>query len=202
MTARPRAPRRRRRQTTWHPGEEAAPRRETAVLPGSSHQLRRFAGRVGCRLIEPLLHPARNALPLQRLLEFAADELIFFAIRDGASALPQVDRAVIQQLLAGTPRLARTLIVRPVPGGDAQAFLADAEMLMEPIAAHGRGGDKTHRLVVLAQHLVGFAVPPRRDAERVRPSVRIALAFDADQHRRRGVLVRLRIAPGFMLSDP
>src|SRR5262249_55495255 len=95
------------------------------VISSHLHQLRRFAGSVRCRLIESLLHPARNAFSPERLLKLTTDELILFAIRDGASALVQLDCAIIQQLLAGAPRLARTLIVRAVPGGDAQALLAD-----------------------------------------------------------------------------
>src|SRR5262249_2538634 len=55
---------------------------------------------------------------------------------------------------------------------------------------------------VLAQHLVGLAVPPRRGAERLRPGIGVALALDADQHRGRGVLVRLGIAAGLVLADP
>src|SRR5262249_38719409 len=134
--------------------------------------------------------------------KFAANEFILLAVRDGAAALPQVDRPIVQQLLAGTPGLTRTLIVRPVPSGDPQALLADAEMLMEPIAAHGRGRNKAYWLIILAQHLIGSVILPWRDPERVRPSVGIAFAFDADEHRGGSMLVRLRIAPGFVLSDP
>src|SRR5262245_60765991 len=152
--------------------------------------------------VEFLTHPARDPFAFERRLEFPANGGILLVIRDGAAAFAQVDGAIVHELLAGTAGLARALVVGPVPGGDAQALLADAEMLMEPVAAHRRGRDQTDRLVVLAQHLVDLAVPPRRGAERFRPGIGVALALDADQHGGRGVLVRLGIAAGLVLADP
>src|SRR5207249_5188535 len=102
----------------------------------------------------------------------------------------QINGAIIHELLAGAARLARALVVGSVPGGDAQPFLADTEMLMEPVAAHGRGGYEANGLVILAQHLVCLALPPGRGAEDFRPRISVALALDADEHRGRGVLVR------------
>src|SRR5579864_7160355 len=89
-----------------------------------------------------------------------------------------------------------------MPGGDAQALLADAEMLVEPVAAHRRGRHHADRLIVLAQHAVGLAVLPWGEAEAVRPGVSITLALDADEHGGGSVPVSLRIAPGLVLPDP
>src|SRR5262249_13270725 len=120
-------------------------------------------------LVEFRIHPARDPFAREGRLEFPANGGILLVIRDGAAAFAQGDGAIVRELLAGTTGLARALVVGPVPGGDAQALLADSEMLVEPIAAHRRRRDQTDRLVVLAQHLVGLAVPPRRGAERSRP---------------------------------
>src|SRR5204862_3318250 len=100
---------------------------------------------------------------------------------------------------AGPPR---PLIVGAMPRRDAQSFLADPEMLMEPVARHRRRRDETNRLVVLAQNLVGSAILPRRGAKRFGPRIGVALALDADEHGGRLVLVRLGIAPGLVLPDP
>ena len=75
-------------------------------------------------------------------------------------------------------------------------------MLVKPVAAHGRGRDEAYRLVILAENPVGFAVLPRSGAERVRPSVGVALTLDADEHGGGGVLVRLRVPPSLVLADP
>src|SRR5262249_26475714 len=121
-------------------------------------------------------------------------------------ALPPLLKSTAACALRRSPArpagLAGALVVGPVPGGDAQALLGDAEMLVEPVAAHRRGRDQTDRLVVLAQHLVGLAVPPRRGAERFRPGIGVALALDADQHGGGGVLVRLGIAAGLVPAHP
>src|SRR5262249_15513551 len=152
--------------------------------------------------VEIRIHPAPHPLAFERRVAFPATGGICLVIRDGAAGFAQVDGAIVHALLAGTAGLARALVVGPVPGGDAQALLADAEMLMEPVAAHRRGRDQTDRLVVLAQHLVGLAVPPRRGAERFRPGIGVALALDADQHGGPGVLVLPCIATGLVLADP
>src|SRR5712691_4595801 len=111
------------------------------------------------------MHPARYARALERLLEFLADRGILLVVGDGAATLAQIDGAVIHELLAGKTGLARALVVGSVPGGDAQALLAHAEMLVEPVAAHGRRRDEPDRLVVLTEDLVGLAVLPRRGPE-------------------------------------
>src|SRR5262249_3924103 len=153
-------------------------------------------------LVEFRIHPARHALARERRLEFLANGGILLVIRYGAAAFAKIDGAVVHELLAGTAGLARALGVGPGPGGGAQAFLAGAEWLVDPVAAHGRRRDQPDRLVVLAQHLVGLAVPPRRGAERFRPGIGVALALDADQDGGGGVLVRLGIAAGLVLADP
>src|SRR5262249_4559483 len=146
-------------------------------------------------LVELGIHPARHALARERARELGADGRVLLMIRNGAAALAQINGAVIHELLAGNARLARALVVGPMPGGDAQPFLADAEMLMEPVSAHGRRRDEADRLVILAQHLVGFAILPWRGAKHLRPGIGIALALDADEHRGGSMLVRLGIAP-------
>src|SRR5262249_61106621 len=113
--------------------------------------------------------------------------------RFAAARFPEADSPVLQELPAGPAGLAGALVVGPVPGGDAQPLLADAEMLVVPVAAHRRRRDEPDRLVILAQHLVGLAVPPGRGAERLRPGIGVALALDADEHGGGGVLVGLRI---------
>src|SRR6202040_992612 len=122
-----------------------------------------------------------------RRLELLADCRVLLMVGNRAAAFAQIDGAVIHQLLAGHARLAGALIVRAVPGGDAQALFADAEMLVIPVAAHWRGRDQADRLVILAQDFVGLAVVPRRGAEHFRPRVGVALAFDANQHGRGSV---------------
>src|SRR5262245_26924250 len=123
-------------------------------------------------------------------------------VGDRAAALAQIDRAIVHELLARATRPPRTLIVGPVPRRDAQALFADPEMLMEPVALHRCCRDQADGLVILAQNLVGPAILPRCRAERLGPGVGVALAFDADEHRGRLVLVRLGIASGLVLADP
>src|SRR5262249_14585965 len=153
-------------------------------------------------LIKFRIHPACHAFALERRLELLADRGIFLVIGNGAAAFAQFDRAVVHELLARPTRFARALVVAPMPGGDAHAFLGDAEMLGAPAAAHGRGRDQADRLVLLAQDLVRLASVPGGRAERLRPRVGVAFAFDADQHGGGGVLMRFRIAAGLVLADP
>src|SRR5580692_10659817 len=152
--------------------------------------------------VELRIHPTRQPFALERRLKLLADRRIFLVIGNGAAAFAEIDGAVIHQLLAGHARLAGALVVRAVPGGDAQALFADAEMLVVPVAAHRRGRDQTDRLVILAQNFIRLAVLPRRGAEHFRPRIGVALAFDADEHGGGGVLVRLGIAAGLVLADP
>src|SRR5262249_49623088 len=153
-----------------------------------SHHHFAFRGRA---LVKFRIHPARKPLARERRFEFPANGGILLVIGDGAAAFAPFDCAIVHELLARAARLARALVVGSVPGGDAQPCLADAEMLMEPAAAHRCSRNETDRLVILAQDLVRPAVPPRRGAERFRPGIGIALALDADEHGGGGVLVRL-----------
>ena len=89
-----------------------------------------------------------------------------------------------------------------MPGRNAKAIFADAEMLMKPVTAHRRGRDDAAVFIVLTQHLVLIAVFPRSHAEAFRPGVGVTLAFDAKQHGGGHVLVRLGIATGLVVSNP
>src|SRR3984957_20525884 len=129
---------------------------EYAISHHVAHHHFAFAWRP---LVKFRIHPARQPFALEDRLEFLADRRVLLMIGDGAAALAKINGAVIHQLLAGHARFARALVVRAVPGGDAQAHFADAEMLVIPIAAHGRGRDETDRLVILAQDFVRLAVP-------------------------------------------
>src|SRR5581483_9877283 len=113
-----------------------------------------------------------------------------------------IDGAGIDRLLAGNAGLAGALIVGAVPGREAQRLGAGAEMLVEPVAAHRGGRDEADRLVIDALHLVGLARLPRVLTDRSRPGVAVALAGQADEHRRRGMRMRLGVAAGLMLADP
>ena len=123
-------------------------------------------------------------------------------IGDRAAALLQVDRAIIHDRLARQARLARTRVVGAEPRGEAQRILRYAEVLVEPVPRHRRGGDHAAIFVVLPLHLVGKAILPRRGAETGRPCVGVALALQADQDRRRGMGMRLGITPRLVLADP
>src|SRR5262249_31135870 len=79
-------------------------------------------------LVEFRIHPARHAFARERRLEFLANGGILLVIRYGAAAFAEIDSAGGHELLAGTAGLARALVVGPLPGGDAQAFLADSQM--------------------------------------------------------------------------
>src|ERR1700726_2152150 len=109
-------------------GREVEPASRPNLHDGA-HYLLAFARRA---LVEFRVHPARHALALERLPELLADGRILLMIRDRAAALAEIDGAIVHELLARPARLARALVVGAVPGADAQAFLADAEMLVEP----------------------------------------------------------------------
>src|ERR1700726_1316989 len=89
-------------------------------MTGSHHTAPHLFALARRPLIEFRIHPARQAFALEDRLEFLADRRILLVIRDGAAAFAEIDSAVIHQLLAGHARFARALIVRAVPGGDAQ----------------------------------------------------------------------------------
>ena len=63
------------------------------------------------------------------------------------------------------------------------------------------GGDKADRLVIDPLHKMRLAVLPRIEAGMLGPSVRVALALDADEHGRRCVSMRLGVAAILMLAD-
>src|SRR6185437_15508007 len=96
-------------------------------------------------------------------------------------------------LFAGRAGLA-SRVMRAEPGGQPQRFFRGAEVLVVPACAAWRRRDEANRLVVDALDLVLMSVRPRIDAAPLRPGVGVALALDADQHRRAGVCVRLGVA--------
>ncbi len=66
-----------------------------------------------------------------------------------------------------------------------------AEVLVEPVASHGRRADHAHRLIGLPFHLVAMPGVPGLHPEPVGPSEAVAFAFDADEDRAGGMLVCL-----------
>src|SRR5215467_3153258 len=89
-------------------------------------------------LVELRIHPALDAFALERLDEFLADVGILLVIGNRAAALAEIDRTIVHELLARTARLSRPLVVWAVPRRNTQPFLADAEVLVEPVARHRR----------------------------------------------------------------
>ncbi len=90
---------------------------------------------------------------------------ILFAIRDRISALVEIDGAVIQEGLTWPAGLACEQVVRTVPRADAQRPIADAEVLVKPVAAHRCGADHSTIFVILPKNFIGFSALPRRRAE-------------------------------------
>src|SRR5580704_18196515 len=129
-------------------------------------------------------HAVLGAFALHGLGIFAAQERILHVIGDRRAAFRNIHRGVIGVLLARRAGLAAG-IVRAEPCGEAECFLRGAEMLVIPARAAWRRRYHTDRLVIDALDLVHLAVLPRRQAEALRPSIGVAPAFDADQHRRR-----------------
>src|SRR5690606_37128289 len=135
-------------------------------------------------LVEPLLHPVLGAFAGQGLGELLPDERILQPVRDGSAARrAQVDGAFVHDQLSRDAGPVNRMVVRTVPGEQAQRLLADAEMLVEPVSTELRAGYHAGRLVVLALDRFGVAVPPRRQAELGRPGVTVALAAEAYEHR-------------------
>src|SRR5205085_1353426 len=122
------------------------------------YDLRNLLAFTGRPHVEIRIHAQRDTLALERLLVFPADVAVFQVIGDRTAALAQIDGAVIHDLLVGTTRLARARVVDAEPGGKPQRFRTGAEVLVKPVAAHRSGRDHADRLVILAQHFVGFAV--------------------------------------------
>src|SRR5258707_13931536 len=108
-------------------------------------------------------------------------------MRNGVAAFGHVDGPFVGILLARNAGVVLAVMVGAVPADQAQRIAADAEMSMEPVAPVGRRGDEADGLIVLAENFRFLAVAPRRHADRSRPGVRVALAFDANQNSRRGV---------------
>src|SRR5262245_31459972 len=190
--------------TRWCPGRVLdgypAGTREperTSVPASRAHEFRHD----GALLVELGLHPARHAFRLKLALVLGADEGVFHPIGDRGAAFGDVHGGVIGVLLARWSGLA-TGIVRSEPGGQPQRLLRRAEMLVVPARAARRRRHHADGLVVDALDLVGMAVLPGRDAVAFRPSIGVALALEADQHRRRGVRMRLGIAAVLVLADP
>src|SRR5437667_5517187 len=153
--------------------------------------------------IEFLVPPELDALPPDRRLVFLSDMRVPVPVRDRVSAVLQVHGVVVEDLLPRPPRFAPGAPAEwPEPGHQTQRLAAHAEMLMEVLTSHRRGANHANGLIVLAQHLLRLARFPGARADVARPRVGIALARDADQHGCGFVRVRLRVPPGFMLSDP
>src|SRR5437899_1696657 len=131
--------------------------------------------------VEGIGHVRGHAVLLEDLLVFPADEGILVPIGNGGATVADVDGALVDRLLAGTAGLVGAMIVGAVPADQAQLLLAGAEMGVEPVAAERRRRHHADRLVVLAEHLVGLAVLPRREPERARPSIGVAGALDANE---------------------
>src|SRR5262245_35557506 len=87
-------------------------------------------------IVEFRVHAALDAFLRKRLLEFLADRGVLLVVGNGAAALAEVDGAVVHELLTRPAGTACALIVGAMPGGDAQAVRTDAEVLVEPVAAH------------------------------------------------------------------
>src|SRR5208282_5060860 len=146
-------------------------------------------------------HAVVDAGTFERRGVFLADERILHPIGYRGPALVDVHRGVIDMRLAGRTWLAPRRIGAE-PGGQAERLLGDAEMLVVPARAARRCRNHADRLVIDALHLVCLAVLPRRQTGALGPGVGVPLTLEADQHRRRGVRVRLGIAAVLVLADP
>src|SRR4051794_3083719 len=94
------------------------------------------------------------------------------------------------------------MIVGAEPRGETQRVLADAEMLVEPVARHRRRRHHAAEFVILPHHLVALAGFPRTRPEAFRPGVGVALALHADQDRGALVAMRLGVSARLVLADP
>src|SRR5581483_6463971 len=146
-------------------------------------------------------HARLGADFFERLLELFAQEGIFLVVGDRRAAVFHVDGAIVDGPFAGTAAVAARR-VGAEPGGETKRLLARAEVRVKPVAAHGRRAHHADRLVVLAADFFGRALFPGMGAELGRPGVGVAFAAETDQHRRRAVRVRFRIAAGLVLADP
>src|SRR5215470_2276907 len=149
----------------------------------------------------------RNSLSLRQqsavvaLIIFLPQKRILHVIGDRGAAFGNIHRRVVDMFLARRSRLAAG-IVRAEPCGEAERVLRCAEMLMKPACATGRRRHHADRLVIDAFDVVALAILPGREPQMLRPGVSVAFAFDADQHRRGRMCVRLRIVTVLVLPDP
>src|SRR5438552_12550679 len=173
----------------------------SAIMPGAPCSRARELGYDGAFLVEFGVHSARHPFRLELCLVLGADEGIFHPVWDRAAPFGDIHRGVVGVLLAGRAGLA-TRIMRPEPGGQAQRLLRRPEVLVVPARAAGRSRHHANRLVVDAPDLVGLTVLPRSDAASFRPGIGVALSFETNQHRGRGVRVRLGVTAVLVLPDP
>src|SRR5438874_3574396 len=112
-----------------------------------------------------------------------ADERVFLVIQDGPPTLvdaKQVARFdVVVAIVADSPAGVRTTPVIDHP----EWIAADAEVLVEPVAAARRRRHEAAREVLELAHLTRLAVFPRRWTDFNRPVVGVALAAQAHEHR-------------------
>src|SRR6185312_557022 len=94
-----------------------------------------FLGQLIAGDVDLVLHPRLGAVLGQSRLILLADEGILVLVGNGGAAVADVDGAGIERLLAGDAGLAGALVVGAVPGREPQRLGADAEMLVEPVAA-------------------------------------------------------------------
>src|SRR3989338_4547574 len=123
-------------------------------------------------------HAELNSRFSQSPFELGADPGILLGIRDTAPAFLQV--GVVRDNIV--PRLP---LHPPVAAGDGQhpkRFLADAEMLVKPIAAAGSGCHHSPRHVVLPLDQVPLSSFPWTCAQLPWPSAPIAFTLNANKH--------------------
>src|SRR2546430_5660008 len=160
------------------------------------------AGLLPCRRNVPALFEAVGDAALrERFPVFLADERVLHPVRNGGSAVGNVDRGVVGVFCPRRAGIAAG-VVRAEPGGEAERVFRYAEVLVVPARAAGSGAHHPDRLVVDALHFVHAAVLPRRDAQPLGPGVGVALALHADEHRGRGVRVSLRVAAVLLPARP
>src|SRR5215208_4178430 len=131
-------------------------------------------------LVKPRLHPQRCAFPAKGLLELLANIRIFFVIGDRVSTVANVYGAEILFHFTGTARAAAACIVWPKPRRHPQRVLADAEMLVEPVAAHRGRTDHTDGLIINAKYLIGLSARKWVCPDLGRPGVGISLAGETN----------------------
>src|SRR5262245_45916696 len=178
------------------PCQRLCPPYDSPIL-SRTHEFRHY----GALLVEVILHPVLRAFRLELGGEFLAQIWILHVVRDRRSALRNIHGRIVGVLFAGRAGLAAR-IVRAEPGGEPEALLGRVEVLVKPARAARRRRHHAELGVVDALDLSSLAVLPRRHAAAFRPSVGVTVGFQADQHGRRSVRVRLGIAADLVLADP